>query len=148
MLILGVTYTLLRQPKYRDSISENGRYALEMLMLDYPSSAGCAGITGQWQALTALYRAGKVRSVAVSNFAAAQLSCLFSAEGEGGAVVPPVANQMRFYVGHTGVDLGLNARHGIVVQAYSPLGNGALICTCCSCCHQAGAFPEPHSLLP
>lgn len=104
-----------------------GPEPLEMLMLDYPSSAGCAGITGQWQALTALYRAGKVRSVAVSNFAAAQLSCLFSAEGEGGAVVPPVANQMRFYVGHTGVDLGLNARHGIVVQAYSPLGNGALI---------------------
>ncbi|EOD11884.1 hypothetical protein EMIHUDRAFT_214245 [Emiliania huxleyi CCMP1516] len=104
-----------------------GPEPLEMLMLDYPSSAGCAGITGQWQALTALYRAGKVRSVAVSNFAAAQLSCLLSAEGEGGAAVPPVANQMRFYVGHTGVDLALNARHGIVVQAYSPLGNGALI---------------------
>ena len=33
VLILGVTYTLLRQPKYRDSISEDGRYALEMLML-------------------------------------------------------------------------------------------------------------------
>ena len=48
-----------------------------MLMLDYPSSSGCDGIYGQWAALSELYRAGKVKSIAVSNFAPTQLACLF-----------------------------------------------------------------------
>merc|ERR1712107_214568 len=47
---------------------------LDMLMLDYPSSAiGCDGIRGQWKALEEVYRAKKVRTIAVSNFKLEQL---------------------------------------------------------------------------
>mmetsp|Transcript_54302 Transcript_54302/g.90103 ORF Transcript_54302/g.90103 Transcript_54302/m.90103 type:complete len:292 (+) Transcript_54302:17-892(+) len=108
-----------------DQFSFLGPEPLDMLMLDYPSSGGCDGIAGQWQAFTELYRAKKVKSIAVSNFGGDQLACLFPS-GAATTVVPPVANQLSFYVGHTAIDLALNARHGIVVQAYSPLDSGSL----------------------
>ena len=50
---------------------------LDMLMLDYPSGAsGCGPVTGQWRALEELYRAKRVRTIAVSNFSPDQLQCL------------------------------------------------------------------------
>jgi len=111
----------------QEQFSRLGPEPLDQLMLDYPSGSGCDGILGQWSALTELYHAKKVASIAVSNFAATELACLFpSGQRAAPNVVPPVANQMRFFVGHTNVDLALNTAHGIVVQAYSPLGSGSL----------------------
>lgn len=98
--------------------------ALEMLMLDYPSSSGCDGILGQWSALSDLYQDQKVGSIAVSNFGAAELQCLK------GAAVVPAANQMRLCVscGDPVPIVTANAAAGhVTVQAYSPLGAGALL---------------------
>ena len=101
-----------------------GPEPLEQIMLDYPS-ASCDGIAGQWQAFTELYNDHKVKSIAVSNFGETELSCLFANH----STVPPVANQLRYSVGQTGgpAVLARNMAHGIIVQAYSPLGSGSVL---------------------
>mmetsp|Transcript_112138 Transcript_112138/g.348041 ORF Transcript_112138/g.348041 Transcript_112138/m.348041 type:complete len:310 (-) Transcript_112138:15-944(-) len=101
-----------------------GEAALDMLMLDYPpTSAGCEPILGQWQAFEELYAAGRVRTIAVSNFSPKQLECITAAPG----ATVPAANQLPFMVGH-GSDTIVedNAKYGVNVQAYTPLANGKL----------------------
>merc|ERR1711907_126933 len=97
---------------------------LDMLMLDYPSSGDCDSIAGQWRAFEELYAAKKVRTIAVSNFSPEQFACILSNTS---AVVPSV-NQMQYSVGEQVAPsaAALYAKHGIVLQAYSPLGSGSL----------------------
>ena len=94
-----------------------------MLMLDYPAADTCDGIVGQWAAFEELYTAKKVRTIAVSNFSPDQLRCITS---NSSATVPSV-NQMSYSVGH-GHDTVVadDAKFGVRVQAYSPLGSGSL----------------------
>lgn len=112
-----------------DQFSYLGPEPLDQLMLDYPSAAGCDGIRGQWSALTTLYRAQRVRSIGVSNFGDEQLACLLPVDSTSVATVVPAVNQLRFSIGNTGPPATLehNAAHGIWVQAYSPLGSGAIL---------------------
>merc|ERR1711998_403862 len=91
---------------------------LDMLMLDYPAN-DCDGIAGQWKAFEEFYAAGKVRTIAVSNFNVNQFETCFAAN----ATIPSV-NQLQYSVGH-GSDTAVEdmAKHGTIVQAYSPLRN-------------------------
>jgi len=92
---------------------------LDMLMLDYPSSAsGCDGVLGQWKAFEELYAAKKVRTIAVSNFNLDQLKCITANTS---ATVPSV-NQLPYALGH-GSDpvVETNGALGVHVMAYSPL---------------------------
>jgi diketogulonate reductase-like aldo/keto reductase len=102
-----------------------GLDSLDMLMLDYPASASCDAIRGQWQAFEELYAANKVSTIAVSNFSPDQLHCITSNES---AIVPSV-NMLSFSVGIEGAAdiVANNTKLGVVVQAYSPLGTGALV---------------------
>merc|ERR1712216_354838 len=95
---------------------------LDMLMLDYPAG-DCASIQGQWKAFEELRSAKQARTISVSNFDATQPQCITS---NASATVPTV-NQLSYSVGH-GKDTSVqdNAKLGIVVQAYSPLGSGSL----------------------
>merc|ERR1711907_28129 len=95
---------------------------LDMLMLDYPSSAGCDGILGQWKAFSELYNAKKVSAIAVSNFDGDQLECVTKDQNG----VKPTVNQLSYSVGMSSDIVDQNAKYDIVVQAYSPLGNGGL----------------------
>merc|ERR1711974_581915 len=98
---------------------------LDMLMLDYPSSAsGCDGVLGQWKAFEELYAAKKVRTIAVSNFNMDQLKCITA---NASATVPSV-NQMPYSVGH-GSDpvVADDGSLGVHVMAYSPLGSGGVL---------------------
>ena len=83
---------------------------LDQLMLDYPPRRStCAAIAGQWRAFAELKAAGKVRSIALSNF---QLECLPK------ELPPPTVNQLRLYVGHLDeAALKDNTARGIVAQA-------------------------------
>jgi len=98
---------------------------LDMLMLDYPSSAsGCGGVLGQWAAFEELYAAKKVRTIAVSNFNMEQLKCLVASPN---TTVPSV-NQMPYSVGHGGdTVVADDGSLGIHVMAYSPLGSGSIL---------------------
>lgn len=118
-----------------ETISLLGVGSLDLLMLHGPSepfghqgpcsAAACALNAAQWKAMTALLRAGKVRSIGVSNFCESCLSCL-AADPE--AVVPAV-NQVQLHVGMHADPGGLISKCaalGIAVQAYEPLAGGAV----------------------
>jgi len=98
-----------------------GVKTLDMIMLDYPGG-DCPGIQGQWKAFSELYAAKRVRSIAVSNFDSSQLDCVTANKS-----VVPVANQLSYCVGNSGTMVKDNAKYGIVVQAYSPLGGGSVV---------------------
>jgi len=101
-----------------------GSAELDMLMLDYPSGAGCIGIQGQWKALEEIYAAKRVRTISVSNFKRPQLQCIADIPG---ATMPSV-NQMRYNVGYGSSNLpSENERFGVALQAYSPLGAGEVL---------------------
>jgi 2,5-diketo-D-gluconate reductase A len=97
-----------------------GQDKLDMMMLDYPAR-DCDGIAGQWKAFEELYSAGRVRSIALSNFDSDQLDCL------GADATVPVVNQLHFSVGSSLTMVEENAKRGIVVQSYSPLDSGRLV---------------------
>lgn len=95
---------------------------VDMIMLDYPAN-DCPSILGQWAAFEAMLAANKTRSIAVSNFSPEQLDCIVSNK----SLAVPAVNQMPYSIG-SGSDTTVadNAKRGVVVQAYSPLGGGSL----------------------
>ena len=75
-----------------------------------------------WQALEHLYKDGKVKAIGVSNFTCEHLKPLLDSE------IPPMVNQIEFHPGYMQKDiLKLSQDNGIIVEAWSPLGRGALI---------------------
>lgn len=115
---------------------------LELLGMDYVDSViihfppfpsfiarSCGELTGscemaraQWKAMQEFYKAGKARSIGVSNYCPSCFECLGDPE------IYPFTNQVMFHVGmgpNSGFDqiTKYHAEHGIVTQAYSSLGN-------------------------
>ncbi|WP_026926178.1 aldo/keto reductase [Granulicoccus phenolivorans] len=81
------------------------------------------GNRAAWRALEEAYRAGKLRSIGVSNFREADLANI----AEGAGVVPHV-NQVLAHVGNTPSELIAHcAEQGILVEAYSPIAHGAML---------------------
>lgn len=73
-----------------------------------------------WKALIALREEGKVASIGVSNFRVADLERII---GETGVV--PVLNQIELHPRLQQAELrAFHARHGIVTQSWTPLGQG------------------------
>ncbi|MFI0898164.1 aldo/keto reductase [Streptomyces sp. NPDC020983] len=76
-----------------------------------------------WRALEDAHRAGKVRSIGVSNFQQHDLDNIL----EGGSVVPHV-NQLLVHAGNTPSDLlAYCESKQILVEAYSPIAHGAIL---------------------
>ena len=76
-----------------------------------------------WSAMTALVAEGRLRSAGVSNFQPHHLERII---GETGIV--PVVNQIEVHPGFTNGDaVAASIRHGIVVEAWSPLGQGRIL---------------------
>lgn len=75
-----------------------------------------------WQALERLYKDGKAKAIGVSNFTCEHLKPLLDSE------IPPMVNQIEFHPGYMQKDvLKLSQDNGIIVEAWSPLGRGALL---------------------
>jgi diketogulonate reductase-like aldo/keto reductase len=73
-----------------------------------------------WKAFDELRREGRVRSIGVSNFTAEHLQRLFDETG-----VVPTVNQVELHPRFPQEELrGFHARHGILTQAWAPLGQG------------------------
>jgi len=78
-----------------------------------------------WTALEEAYERGDVRAIGVSNFAIDDIENLTK-----NCEVVPMANQIRFHIGHTQDDLVAYCQaRGILIEAYSPLGTGRLLHT-------------------
>jgi len=105
---------------------------LDQLGLDYvdlvlvhfpPIGNSCSSMQAQWGAMEEFYKAGKARAIGVSNYCPSSIECIMKK-----ATVTPAVNQVQYHVG-MGVDpIGVKTaseKHGIHLQAYSPLGDGS-----------------------
>eukprot|EP00466_Bigelowiella_natans_P012153 jgi/Bigna1/52343/estExt_Genewise1Plus.C_70108 len=80
-------------------------------------------VQDQWRAVEEFYYAGKTRAIGVSNYCQECFDCLKATQR-----VVPMVNQVEYHVG-MGSDphelLSYSASHGIVIEAYSPLGGSS-----------------------
>jgi len=77
---------------------------------------------GTWKAFEELYKAGRIRSIGLSNFRRHHIEELMKT-----ATVAPMVNQIRLCPGETQDELvAYNRDHNILVEAYSPLGTGKI----------------------
>lgn len=75
-----------------------------------------------WKALIEAQKAGKVRSIGVSNFTPAQLERLIQETG-----VTPVVNQIELHADFPQEKVtAFNKQHNILTQAWTPLGKGLM----------------------
>jgi len=76
-----------------------------------------------WRALEEAHKAGKLRSIGVSNFQEQDLENILQ-----GATVTPHVNQLLVPAGNTPSELlAYCASKGILVEAYSPIAHGAIL---------------------
>ena len=113
-----------------------------------------------WRAMTELYQAGKIRAIGVSNFRPHHLKALLETE------VAPMVNQLEFHPGcQQRETLAFCRDHGILVEAWSPLGRGRVLDhppltaiaqnhgktpaqICLRWCLEQGVLPLPKSVTP
>jgi len=77
---------------------------------------------GTWKAFEELYKAGRIRSIGLSNFRRHHIEALLKT-----ATVAPMANQIRLCPGDTQRELVEYSRsQNMIVEAYSPLGTGKI----------------------
>jgi len=76
-----------------------------------------------WRALEDSYRAGKLRTIGLSNFNRADIDNILDS-----CSVEPMVNQVLAHIGNTPTDLIRYAQdRGILVEAHSPIAHGELI---------------------
>lgn len=76
-----------------------------------------------WRAMETIYRAGKARTIGVSNFLPHHLEPIFKT-----AEIVPMVNQIEFRPGYPQIECATWCQeHGIVPEAWRPLGAGAAL---------------------
>ncbi len=76
-----------------------------------------------WRALEEAYNAGKLRAIGVSNFEPIDLDNILDH-----CTVKPMVNQILAHIGNTPFDvIDYTQSKGILVEAYSPVGHGAML---------------------
>lgn len=77
---------------------------------------------GSWKAFEQLYKAGRIRSIGVSNFHPHHIQALMQT-----AVIPPMVNQIRLAPGDTQDEVVDYSRaQNMLLEAYSPFGVGKI----------------------
>lgn len=112
-----------------------------------------------WRAFEELYDAGRIRAIGLSNFSVPYLTELMTT-----ARIKPMVNQIEFHPGYMQLEtLQLSQELGIIVEAWSPLGNGRVLSDpilgeiaakydttaaqlCVRWCLQHGTLPLPKSV--
>lgn len=104
------------------SVERLGLGTPDLYLIHWPSpSRGLFVET--WRTLLALRTEGRVRSVGVSNFQPSHLRAIIDDSG-----IPPVLNQVELHPYLQQRELReVHEEHGIVTQAWSPLGRGAVL---------------------
>ena len=92
---------------------------LDQILLDYPGPDK-ESIRGQWRAFEEMREQKLTKTLSVSNFSPAQLDFILK---DPATTVRPVVNQLPYSVAyHPGNSVQENAKRGILVQAWAPLG--------------------------
>ncbi|WP_413626291.1 aldo/keto reductase [Luteibacter sp. Lutesp34] len=102
-----------------ESMKRLGVDYLDMYLIHWPTPKKHRYVD-TWKAFLRLRGEGRVRSIGVSNFQPEHLERIIAETG-----VVPVVNQIELHPDFAQRDLvAVNAKHGIVTEAWSPLGQG------------------------
>lgn len=141
---------------FQESLDNLGLDYLDLYLIHMPFG----DYYGSWRALEELYQAGKIRAIGVSNFRPHHLKALLETE------VAPMVNQIEFHPGcQQRETLAFCRDHGILVEAWSPLGRGRVLDhptltaiaqnhgktpaqICLRWCLEQGVLPLPKSVTP
>lgn len=104
------------------SLDRLGLEAVDLYLIHWPAAANDRYVE-TWRTLVELRDSGRARSVGVSNFQVPHLERIITETGE----VPAVNQVERHPWLPQGELLAFHAEHGIVTEAWSPLGRGRLI---------------------
>jgi diketogulonate reductase-like aldo/keto reductase len=90
---------------------------------DFRGGDYAEGNRDAWRALEEAYKAGKLRSIGVSNFLQQDLESILQ-----GSTVTPHVNQLLVHAGNTPTELITFCEHReILVEAYSPIAHGEIL---------------------
>lgn len=115
---------------FEEDLTMLGVDYVDLMLIHFPPLTGCnantcAEIQAQWSAFEHMYEQKKARAVGVSNYCISCFKCLNQT-----MKTKPMVNQVQYHVG-MGVDPeGLKSylrQQNIVMQAYSPLGDGSKV---------------------
>jgi diketogulonate reductase-like aldo/keto reductase len=104
---------------------------VDLMLLHFPPNScggplykdACTYMKEQWSAMEEFYKAGKARSIGVSNYCQSCFECILAE-----ATVVPQVNQVQYHVGEGPDPIGLKTyadEKGIVMEAYSAMAQGS-----------------------
>ena len=106
------------------SLERLGLDQVDLFLIHWPLPTQYDGDFVQtWRALIEAQKAGRTRSIGVSNFQPAHLDRIVEETG-----VVPVVNQVEVHPFFANEDVrAANARHGVLTEAWSPIAQGAVL---------------------
>ncbi len=151
---------------FEKTVGDLGLDYLDLYLIHWPANArqftDWQALNAEtWRAMEDLYKAGRIRSIGVSNFYAHHLCALMK-----DAEVMPMVNQIEFHPGFMQKEVvDFCRQHDILVEAWSPLGTGKMLsnetllsvadkyeCSVAQLCVrwvlQNGVLPLPKSITP
>eukprot|EP00466_Bigelowiella_natans_P003486 jgi/Bigna1/87697/estExt_fgenesh1_pg.C_230076 len=102
---------------------------VDLMLVHFPPLVGgcggqnCKAMQAQWRAVEEMYKNKTARAIGVSNFCQSCFECLNATQ-----TILPMVNQVAYHIGMGPDPEGLFSyakKLGVVMQAYSPLGNGS-----------------------
>lgn len=109
---------------FDETLEKLGLDRLDLFLIHWPLPTLYDGdFVSTWKAMAALVADGRLRAAGVSNFQPDHLDRIVSETG-----VVPVVNQIEVHPYFTNVAArAASARHGIAVEAWSPIGQGVVL---------------------
>jgi len=109
---------------FDETLEELGLEQVDLFLMHWPLPTLYDGAYGStWRAMTELLADGRLRSAGVSNFQPDHLDRIIDATG-----VVPVVNQIEVHPEFSNTAaVEASRRHGIAVEAWSPLGQGKVL---------------------
>lgn len=110
---------------FQDSLDKLGTDYIDLYLIHWPNPLKFRDNwketnAGSWKAMEELYKAGKIKSIGVSNFMPRHLDALLET-----AEIVPMVNQVRLCPGDAQPELEAYCKEkNILLEAYSPLGTG------------------------
>lgn len=105
------------------SFNSLGLEYIDLYLIHWPDAKNPDVNIATWRALEKVYNEKRVRAIGVSNFLPHHLDPLFAV-----AEVPPMVDQIEFHPGYLQLDVLHYCReHDMVVEGWSPLGNGKVL---------------------
>lgn len=113
---------------FEESLNALGTDYLDMYLIHWPKvsykdEAWKEKMIETWRVLEKLYKEGKIKIIGLSNFLPHHIEPLLEV-----AEIKPMVDQLELHAGYMQAEaVKYLKRHGIVPQAWSPLGRGALL---------------------